>query len=105
MSTRPQIAFYQKINLPTTAIIFFINNKTRCTYFNSWMLGGSKRSNILKQTYNQKLVFILSTYDLLLTPGMRVLKGGTVKERRFCEFLISAMFKEILIQTNVGLLL
>ena len=69
------------------------------------MLGGSKRSNILKQTYNQKLVFILSTYDLLLTPGMSVLKGGTVKERRFCEFLISAMFKEILIQTNVGLLL
>ena len=32
----------------------------------------------------KKLLFILSMYDLLLPPGMRVLKGGTVKEQRFC---------------------
>ena len=42
------------------------------------MPGGRKRSNILKQTYSQKLVFILSMYDLL--SGKRELKGGIVKE-------------------------
>ena len=64
--------------LITTVIIFFINNKTQCSYFNSFMPGGRKRSNILKQTYSQKLVFILSMYGLL--SGKRELKGGIVKE-------------------------
>ena len=32
--------------LNTTVIIFFINNKTHCTYFHPLMPGGSKRSNI-----------------------------------------------------------
>ena len=40
------------------------------------MPGGSKRSNILKQTYIQKPLFILSMYDLLLPPGMRVELSG-----------------------------
>ena len=43
-------------------------------------------------------------YDLLLPPGMRVLKGGTVKEKSFCEFLIFGLFKETLFQTNVALM-
>ena len=64
----------------TTVIIFFMNNKTQCSYFNPFMPGGRKRSNILKQTYSQKLVFILSMYDLLLPTGKRELKGGTIKE-------------------------
>ena len=51
--------------LTTTVTIFFINNKTRYTYFNPLMPCGSKRSNILKQIYIQKLLFILSLYDLL----------------------------------------
>ena len=38
----------------------------------------------------------LSMYDLLLAHGMRELKGGTVKEKSFCEFLILALFKETL---------
>ena len=62
------------------------------------MQGGSKMSSILKQTYSQKLVFILSMYDLLLPPGMTVLKGGNVKEKSFCEFLILALFKETFIR-------
>ena len=37
-------------------------------------------------------------YDLLLPPGMGVLKEGTVKEKSFCEFLILALFQEILIR-------
>ena len=61
------------------------------------MPGGSKRSNILKQTYSQKLLFILSRYDPFLRPIMRVLKGGTVKEKGFCEFLMLALLKETLI--------
>ena len=36
--------------LNTKVIIFFINSKTRCTYFNPLMSGGRKRSNILKKT-------------------------------------------------------
>ena len=43
-------------------------------------------------------------YDLLLPPGMRVLKGGTIKEKSFCEFLILDLFKETLFQTNVALM-
>ena len=43
--------------LTTTVIIFFINNKPRCTYFNSLMPSGSERSNLLKQTCNQMLLF------------------------------------------------
>ena len=62
------------------------------------MPGGSKRSNILKQTYTQKLPFILNMYDLLLPPGMRKLKGGTIEEKSFCEFLFLALFKETLIR-------
>ena len=46
----------------------------------------------------------LSIYDLLFPPGMGALKGGTVREKSFCEFLILALFKETLIQRNVGLL-
>ena len=72
--------------LITTVIIFFVNNKRSCTYFNPLMPGGSKRSNILKETYSKKLPFILNMYDLLLPSGMRALKGGTVKEKYFCEF-------------------
>ena len=47
---------------------------------------------------------ILSIYDLLFPPGMGALKGGTVREKSFCEFLILALLKETLIQRNVGLL-
>ena len=36
--------------LTTTVIIFFINNKKRCSYFNPLMPAGSKRSNKLKPT-------------------------------------------------------
>ena len=78
--------------LTTTLITFFINNKTHCTYFNPFMSGGINMSNILKQTYSQKLLFMLSLYDLFLPPGMRVLKGGTTKENSFCEFLTLALF-------------
>ena len=69
-----------------------------CTNFSPLMPGGSKRQNILQQTYSQKLLFILSMYDLLLPPRMRVLKGGTVTEKSSCEFLILAFFKETLIR-------
>ena len=62
------------------------------------MPGGSRRSKILKQTYSQKLLSILSMYDLLLPPGMRVLNRGTVKEKSFREVLILALFKETLIR-------
>ena len=55
-------------------------------------------SHILKQTYSHKLLSILSMYDLLLPPGMRVLKGGPFKEKSFREFLILASFKETLIR-------
>ena len=58
----------------------------------------------ISQTYTQKLLFILSVYELLLPPGMRVLKGGTVKEKIFCEFQILAFFRETLIHANVCLL-
>ena len=75
----------------------FINNKTRCTCFNPLMPSGSKRSSIIKQTYSQKLLFIVSMDDLLLPPSMRVLKGGIVKKKSFCEFLILVLFKETLI--------
>ena len=44
--------------LTTMVIIFFINNKTNCAYFNPLMPGGSKNSS--SQTYTQKLLFILS---------------------------------------------
>ena len=80
--------------LTTTVIIFVINNKTRFTYFNPLISGVSKRSNKVKQTYRQKQLFILSMYELLLPPCMSVLKGGTVKEKSFCEFLILALIKE-----------
>ena len=80
--------------LTTTVIIFFVNNKGSCTYFNPLMPGGSKRSNILKETYSKKLLFILNMYDLLLPSAMRVVKGGTVKEKCFCQFLTLALFKE-----------
>ena len=83
--------------LNTKVIIFFFNSKTRCTSFNPLMSGGRKRSNILKKTYSQKLLSILSMCDLLLPPGMRILKGGTDKEKSLCEFLILALFKETLI--------
>ena len=83
--------------LSTMVIIFFINNKTCCTYLNPFIPGGSKISNIFEQTYSQKLMSILSMLDVLLPPGMRVLKGGTVKEKSFCEVLILALFKETLI--------
>ena len=53
-------------------------------------------SHILKQTYSQKLISILSMYGLLLPPVMRVLKGGPFKEKSFREFLILAVFKETL---------
>ena len=53
----------------TTAIIFFNNSKMHCTYFNPLMPGGSKRSNILKKTYSQKLLFILSIYGLCYYPA------------------------------------
>ena len=68
--------------LTTTVIIFFIINKTRCTYCDPYMPGNRKRSNILKATYSHYLLFILSMYDLLLQPGMRVLKEGTVKGKK-----------------------
>ena len=84
--------------LTTMVIIFFINNKTLCTYFNPLMVGGSKRPKILKQTYNQKLLSFLSMYHPLLPHDMTVLKGGTAKERSFYKFLILALFKEILIR-------
>ena len=62
--------FQRKVEfLTTTVIIFSINNITCCTYFNPLMPGGSKRSNILKQTYSQKQLFILSLYDLLSPPA------------------------------------
>ena len=61
------------------------------------MSGGSQRKNILKETFSKKFLFILSMYDLLLPPGMRVLKVGTVKKKSFCEFLVLALFKETLI--------
>ena len=97
MSTRPKKAVYQKIIikfgvrdfqnknkfLTTAVIIFFINNKTRCTYFNPFMPGGSKRSNIFKQTYVQKLLFILSMYELLLLSGMRM---ELSKKKAFVNF-------------------
>ena len=41
-------------------------------------------------------MFILSMSYLFLPPGMRVLKGETVKEKSCCEFLILALFKETL---------
>ena len=48
------------------------------------------------------MLFVLSMYDLSLPPAIRVLKRGTVKEKRFCEFVILALFKETsqFIQTN-----
>ena len=64
------------------------------------MSGGSKRSNIFKQTYSQKLLSILIMHDLLLPPGMRILKGVTVMEKSYCEFLILALFKDTLINSN-----
>ena len=36
---------------------------------------------------------MLIMYELLLPPGMRVLKGGTVKEKSFCEFPSLALLK------------
>ena len=78
--------------LTTTVIIFFINKKTHCTYFNLLFPGGSKRSK--SQTCSQKLLVILSMYDLLLPPDKRELK---FKEKGFCEFLILALFKETVI--------
>ena len=69
--------------LTTTVIIFYINIKTCCTYFTPLMPGGSIKSNILKQTYSQKLLFILSMYDLLLPPGMRVLKTRNCQGKSF----------------------
>ena len=66
------------------------------------MPGGSKR--LSSQTYSQKLLFILSLYDILLPPVIRVFKGGIVKKKSICEFLILPLFKETLIQINVGLL-
>ena len=53
-------------------------------------------SHILKQTYSQNLISILSIYDFLLPPGMRVLKGGPFKEKSFPEILILALFIETL---------
>ena len=78
--------------LTTTVIIFFINNKTHCTYFNPLFPGGSKRSK--SQTCSQKLLVVLSKYDLLLSPDKRELN---FKEKGFCEFLILALFKETVI--------
>ena len=84
--------------LTTTVIIPFNNNKTRCTYFNPLMPGGSKRSNVLKQAYSQKLLFILRMYDFCYhPPSIRVLKGETAKEECFGEFIFLALFKETLI--------
>ena len=77
----------------TTVIIFFINNKTLCTHFNPSMPSERKMSNVLKQICSEKLLFILSMYDLLLPSSIRVLKGRTVTERSFSEFLILALFK------------
>ena len=79
--------------LTTMVNIIFISNKTRCTYFNSLISGGSKKSNILKQTSSIKLLFILGIYYLLLPSGMRVLKEETVKEKNFCEFVTLVLFK------------
>ena len=79
--------------LTTMVNILFISNKTRCTYFNSLIPGGSKKSNILKQTSSKNLLFILDMYYLLLPSGMRVLKEETVKEKSFCEFLTLVLFK------------
>ena len=66
------------------------------------MPGGGKRSK--SETHSHKLLFIINMYDLLLPPGIRVLKGRTVKEKSFSKFLILVAFKETLIQTNTGLL-
>ena len=71
-----------------------------CTCINPLMKGGSKKSNMLKQTYTQGLLFILSMYDLLLPFCMRVLKGGTVKQKSFCEFLMLTLFRETLIRNK-----
>ena len=59
----------QKTNfLPSRQL--FSSIITKCvTYFNPLMPGGRKRSNILKQTYTQKLLFILSMCDLLCDPA------------------------------------
>ena len=98
MSTRPQKAIYQKINirfgLPDFqnkwrisyhhGNYFFINNKTHCFYFNPLIPGGSKRWN--SQTYGQKLLFVLSIYDLLLPRGMRVLKEELSRKKAFMNF-------------------
>ena len=61
--------------LPISRFINF-NNKTGCTYFNPLIPGGKQKVK-LKQIYSQKLLF--NMYDLLLPPGMTMLKGGTVK--------------------------
>ena len=66
------------------------------------MPGGGKRSK--SETHSQKLLFIINMYDLLLPPGISVLKGRTVKEKSFSKFLILVAFKETLIQTNTSLL-
>ena len=50
---------------------------------------------ILKQTFSQKLLVILSMYDLLLLPTMRVLKGETVKEKNFREFNFGLVLKQM----------
>ena len=70
--------------LTTTVIIFFINNKKHCFYFNPLIPRVSKRWN--SQTYGQKLLFILSIYDLLLPRGMRVLKEELSRKKAFMNF-------------------
>ena len=73
--------------LTTTPVIFFINNKRFCTYFNPAVLGGSNRSSILKQAYSQKLLFLSMLY-LLRSHEKEAWQGGTVKDKSFWEFLI-----------------
>ena len=67
--------------LTTMVIIFYINNKTCCTYFTPLMPGGSEKSNI-----SQKLLFILSMYELLLPPGMSVKNEELSKKKVFINF-------------------
>ena len=42
------------------------------------MPGGNKRSYVLKKTCSQKLQVFLSTYDLLLPPGIKGLNSSKV---------------------------
>ena len=70
--------------LTTTVIIFFINNKKHCFYFNLLIPRVSKRWN--SQTYDQKLLFILSIYDLLLPRGMILLKEELSRKKAFMNF-------------------